>query len=157
MFTAHTTSVSIDKKIYTAQEKSELLFKRKPTWEEQINNLLDRMNELNGLLMPLHTILLQLTIEIERDFEGFKKSEIASDSLKKLNLATAKILRLVRKSDLYPGVKTTYYLIKEENNYLRELLEDRNTGIELEGDAEMLTIMKDTVKAINKNKFMKHK
>ena len=146
---------SIDKKINTAQEKSELLFKQKSTWQEKVDSLLDRMNELNGLLMPLHTVLLNLTIEIERDFIGFKQSKIAPDSLKKINLITAKLLSLVRKSDLYPGVKTTYYLIKQENNYLRELLADRTTSNELEEDSEMLEIMKDTIKAIDKNKSIK--
>lgn len=157
MFTANQASVSIDKKINTAQLKSELLFKRKLTLQEKVDNLLDRMNELNGLLMPLHTLLLHLTFEIERDFNGFKKSIIAYDSLKKINLTTAKTLALVRKSDLFPGVKTTFYLIKQENNYLRELLQDRTTGIELENDPEMLAIMNDTVKAIEKNKSMKRK
>ena len=156
MFTANQASVSIDKKINTAQLKSELLFKRKLTLQKKVDNLLDRMNELNGLLMPLYTLLLHLTFEIERDFNGFKKLIIAYDSLKKINLTTAKTLALVRKSDLFPGVKTTFYLIKQENNYLRELLQD-TIGIELENDPEMLAIMNDTVKAIEKNKSMKRK
>lgn len=148
-------ALSIDKKINTAQEKSEFLSKQKITWQEKIDNLLDRMNKLNGLLMPLHTILLNLTIEIEKDFLGFKESKIAFDSIKKINLITSKLLSIVRKSDLYPGVKTTYYLIKQENNYLKELLADRATSKELDTDNEMQQIMNDTIKVIDSKKSMK--
>jgi hypothetical protein len=150
---------SIDKKINTAQEKSELLYKQnkqKTTWQQKVDSLLDRMNELNGLLMPLHIVLLNLTIDIERDFIGFKQSQLAPSSLKKINQITAKLLALVRKSDLYPGVKTTYYLIKQENNYLRELLADRATSKELAEDAEMTEIMKETIRVIAKNKSLKN-
>lgn len=147
-------TTNIDKKLITAQEKSKLLLKRKTTWQEKVDSLLDRMNELNGFLMPLHTILLNLTIEIERDFNGFKQSEIAPNAVKDITHLTAKLLSLVRKSDLYPGVKTTYYLIKQENNYLRELLANSITSNELSEDTEMAQLLNDTIKAIAKNKTL---
>ena len=147
-------SLSIDKKISTAEIKSIQITSQKLTWQETVDNLLDRMNELNGLLIQMHTVLLSLTIDIEKDFAGFKQSEIASDSLKNINKVTAKVLVLVRKSDLFPGVKSTYYEIKKENNYLRELLADRNTGAELEKDGKIQTIMNETLRLAAK-KFKK--
>jgi|GEM_PF-1704383 len=156
-YTAPNSSIDIDKKISSAQTKSESLFKRELTWQEKVDNLLDRMNELNGLLISLHTILLNLTIEIDRDFNGFKESAIATDAIQTINTITAKLLRKVRLSDLYPGVKTTYLLIKQENNYLRELLSDRSTSIDLESDKKLAEIMERTIKAIEKNKSLRSK
>lgn len=150
-----TITTTIDKKLISAQEKSNILLKRKTTWQQDVDSLLDRMNELNGLLMQLHAILLNLTIEIERDFNDFKKSQVAPDAIKNITLLAAKLLAVVRKSDLYPGVKTTYYLIKQENNYLRELWADSVTSNELNEDAEMTQILNDTVKAITSNKSLK--
>ncbi|MBS1634598.1 MAG: hypothetical protein JST26_01660 [Bacteroidetes bacterium] len=138
--------ITIDSKILKAKEQSEFLFKQKATWQEQVDDLLDRMNELNRLLTHLHSILLNLSFELERDFSNFKQSHIAPEGIKSITVVTSKILRLVRKSDLYPGVKSTYSSIKQENDLLKELLHDRQIGLELDLDAEMQKIISDSLK-----------
>jgi hypothetical protein len=140
---------TIDLKISTSQEKAEVLLRKdNQSWQKQVDDLLDRMNELNNFMTSLHSILLGLTFEIDREYADFKKSEYAPKGITAINLITAKMLRLVRKSDLYPGVKSNYFLLKQENNYLRELLADVKTSKELENDEEMKKIVKDTVKIL---------
>jgi hypothetical protein len=139
--------ITIDLKLDSAKKQSEFLFKQKLSWQEEVDTLLDRMNDLNGFLSDMQKMLISLNFELERDFKAFKDSEKAPDLLKNITTLVAKMLRMVRSSDLYPGVKTTFGILKEENNYLREMLSDRNISIELEADPEMQKIITDTVKA----------
>ena len=115
------------------------------TYEEKINKLLDAMNELNGILNDLQEVVILLTYEIERDMSSFKQSTSAHNALSIFIKLVSKILIKVRASDLYPGVKTTYYSIRTENNYLKELIKDRDTGILLDSDTEMQAIIKSTI------------
>ena len=108
---------------------------------------MDRMNDLNGFLSDMQKMLISLNFELERDFKAFKDSEKAPALLKAITTTVSKMLRLVRASDLYPGVKTSFSILKEENNYLRELLHDRNIGVELDSDPEMQKIITATLNA----------
>ena len=144
------SAITIGLKIDSARKQTELLHNKKNNWQEKVDSLLDRMNELNALLGQLHSVLLSLNFEIERDSKGFKKAKNAPEGLKALTTLTSKILILVRKSDLFPGVKTIYSTIKTEKNYLRELLHDRNISIELESDSEMQEIISKTIKVSGK-------
>lgn len=135
------SSLTIDSKLNTAKRQSELLYKKKQTWQEKVDGLLDRMNSLNTVLTELHSILLGLNFEIERDFKGFKESQHAPEIIGETTNLVAKILILVRKSDLYPGVKTMFASLREETRYLRELVEDRNTSLDLEKDPDIDDIM----------------
>lgn len=144
------SSNTIELKIDSARKQSELLYKTKGSWQEEVDNLLDRMNELGGLLNNIHSILLSLNFEIERDSQNFKESEKAPAAIKSLTTTISKILILVRKSSLYPGVKSIFRTIKTENNYLRELLHDRKVGIELDSDDEMKDIINRTLNAVKK-------
>lgn len=141
---------TIELKINSAKKQSEILYKKELNWQDEIDNLLDSMNELNGLLGKVHSMLLNLSFELERDAKGFKKSKKAPEGLKIITTIVSKLLILVRKSQLYPGVKSTFSIIKAENNYLKELLNDRNIGIELDEDVEMKKIIADTLKAAKK-------
>ncbi|MDX2172063.1 MAG: hypothetical protein SFY56_03035 [Bacteroidota bacterium] len=136
---------TIDLKINTAQNEFKHLKKVQLTYEDKINKLLDKMNELSGMLSKLHEIILVLTFDLERDMLSFKKSETAHLNIKLLSKEISKLLITVRKSDLYPGVKTIYGLIKTENNYLKELVQDKLMGIELDNDTEMQNIIFKTV------------
>ena len=131
------SSLTIDSKLNTAKRQSELLYKKKQTWQEKVDDLLDRMNSLNAVLTELHSMLLGLNFEIERDFKGFKESQHAPEIIGETTNLVARILILVRKSDLYPGVKTMFASLREEIRYLRELAEDRNTSLDLEKDPEI--------------------
>lgn len=133
---------TLERKIDAAKKESDVLMKKNHTWQEEVDSLLDRINQLNGLMGGMHGLLLGLAFEIERDFSNFKKSETGNIWLKSITQSISKMLLQIRKSDLFPGVKTVYYLIKTENNHLRELSADRKTGLELERDAEMEEIMK---------------
>lgn len=145
------SATTIELKIASARKQSEILYKKdNSSWQQKVDSLLDRMNELNGLLGQVHTLLLSLNFELERDSIGFKESQNAPEGLKALTTVISKILILVRKSDLYPGVKTIYSTIKCENNYLRELLQDRKIGMELDEDPEMKQIIAETIKAAKK-------
>ncbi|MCC6371547.1 MAG: hypothetical protein IT236_11130 [Bacteroidia bacterium] len=144
------SAATIDLKIDSARKQTEAFYKLEYSWQEKIDSLLDRMNELNGLLGKLHTLLLKLNFELERDTEGFKASVKGPESVKALTTIISKILVLIRRSDLYPGVKTIYSTIKTENNYLKELLHDRNVSIELNTDAEMQKIISETIAASKK-------
>ncbi len=141
---------TIDLKIDSARKQSELLYKKKNNWQEEVDSLLDRMNELGALLSKIHTLLLSLNFEIERDSKNFKESKNAPEAIKALTTTISKILILVRKSNLYPGVKSIYSTIKIENSYLRELLHDRNVGIELDSDDDMKNIISQTLNAVKK-------
>ncbi|MDI9340717.1 MAG: hypothetical protein QM534_09095 [Sediminibacterium sp.] len=141
---------TIELKIDSAKKKSEKMYKSEYSWQEEVDDLLDRMNQLNKLLCDLHALLLTISFELERDAEGFKKSEKAPAGIKALTTIISKILISVRKSNLYPGVKTTYNTIKTENNYLKELLHDRNVSLDLEGDEEMQQIISETILAAKK-------
>lgn len=141
------STATIDLKIKTACKESQALYKKEPTWQEKVDNLLDRMNALNKMLVAFQRVLLKITFEIERDMEGFKKSENAPANIKKLVAVSVKILNLVHKSDLYPGVKTTYHTLKQEISYLNELVHDRKVSIELEADDEMKNIIQSTLSA----------
>jgi len=138
---------TIDLKLDSAKKQSESLYKQKLNWQEEVDSLLDRMNDLNGFLSDMQKMLISVNFELERDFKAFKESEKAPALLKSITTLVAKMLRTVRSSDLYPGVKTTFSILKEENNYLRELLSDRNIAIELDADPEMQNIITDTLKA----------
>jgi hypothetical protein len=144
------SDTAIDIKIDSAYRKSESLYKAKTTWQQDIDTLLDRMNELNRLMTDLHTLLLNITFEIERDMKGFKESKMAPRSIKKIVSNSVKILNRVQRSVLYPGVKTTYYTLHQEISYLNELVVDRSVGISLDTDAEMAEIIKGTIKAANR-------
>lgn len=138
---------TIDLKLETAKKQSESLYNSTPTWQEKVDNFLDRINELNGHLTRLQTTIITLNFELERDFNGFKESDKAPKILKEVTTIISKILRMVRKSDLYPGVKTTFSMLREENQYLKEVLEDRNISLELQNDPEMHEIMNAFAKA----------
>ncbi len=140
-------TTTIDLKIETACKKSEALYKRKPTWQEEVDDLLDRMNALNKVLNTFHALLLKLTFDIERDMDGFKKSKHAPTNIKRLVAISVKILNLVQRSKLYPGVKTTYHTLKQEISYLNELVHDRQVSLELDEDDEMKSIIEATVSA----------
>ena len=141
------STATIDLKIDTAYKKSESLYKAKTTWQQNIDTMLDRMNDLNRLMTDLHTVLLHITFEIERDMAGFKKSKAAPLAVKKLVATSIKILNRIHRSTLFPGVKTTYHILHQEISYLNELVEDRATAISLDNDDEMKEIIKSTVKA----------
>lgn len=141
------STATIDLKIETAYRESQVLYKKEQTWQEKVDKLLDRMNALNRMLTALHSLLLKLTFEIERDMDGFKQSKHAPANIKKLVTITAKLLNTVRQSDLYPGVKTTYHTLKEEVSYLNELLHDRQVSLELDEDDEMKSIIEATLSA----------
>lgn len=132
---------TIDLKLCSAKKQSEVISKQPLTWQEEVDSLLDRMNALNGVLNSLNNIVLGINFELERDFEGFKESQNAPKLLGEITTIVSKIMRIVRKSDLYPGVKTVFATLREENRYLKELLNDRNLSIELESDPEMHDIM----------------
>ena len=138
---------TIDLKIQTAFKESEALYKRETTWQEKVDSLLDRMNELSGLMDCLKSVLLRLTFEIERDMDGFSKSQQGPIVMKKLVSISIKMLNAIRKSDLYPGVKTSYTNLKQEISYLNELLHDRKVSLELEDDDEMKSIIESTLSA----------
>jgi hypothetical protein len=140
-------AATIDLKIKTAYKESEALYKKEATWQQKVDNLLDRMNALNKALISLHSVLLKLSFEIERDMEGFKKSRLAPSSIKKVVAISVKILNKIHRSDLYPGVKTTYYTLKQEISYLNELVNDRKVSLELEEDDEMKSIIESTLSA----------
>jgi hypothetical protein len=140
------STATIDLKLETAKKQSEVLYKYQPTWQEKVDNLLDRMNELNGHLNKIQSLLIGINFELERDFSGFKESEKAPKIILEITTIVSKILRVVRKSDLYPGVKTTFALLRDENRYLKELLEDSKISHELENDSEMHSIMDEFLK-----------
>ncbi len=144
------TLSTIEVKISTAQRRSEALVNDDMSWQEKVDDLLDRMNHLNKGLSRLQEILMNITFEIERDLSSFKESNIASEGITKITSITARFLSLVRKSDLFPGVKSTYYLLKHENAYLRELVADRKISLELDQDEEMMKIMKESSKLVTK-------
>lgn len=141
---------ALERKIDAAKKESDGWMKKNHVWQEEVDSLLDRMNRLNGLMGNMHGLLLGLTFEIERDFSNFKKSETGNDLLRIFTQTISKILLQIHKSDLYPGVKTVYGLIKTENNYLRELAADRKVALELEQDDEMAEVMKKTSEAFKK-------
>lgn len=141
------TATAIDRKIETAYRESEALSKQQPTWQEQIDSLLDRMNDLTKLMLSLERIVLKINFEIERDMESFRKSEKGHLVLQKIISLSFKMMTAIRKSDLYPGVKTAYANLKQELSYLNELISDRKVSLELEGDDEMNEIVKATIKA----------
>jgi len=103
--------------------------------------MLDRMNSLNSILTELHSMLLGLNFEIERDFKSFKESKEAPGIILEITKPVTQILILVRKSDLYPGVKTMFASLREEIRYLKELVQDRAIGLELENDPDIDNIM----------------
>ncbi|MFN8322269.1 MAG: hypothetical protein U0T74_06375 [Chitinophagales bacterium] len=140
-------TATIDLKIETAYKKSEALYRKKQIWQEEVDELLDRMNALNKVLTIFHELLLKLSFDIERDMDSFKKSENAPANIKRLVAVSAKLLKLVYHSDLYPGVKTTYRTLKQEVSYLNELVHDRAVSIELEKDDEMKSIIESTLSA----------
>jgi len=142
--------MAIDIKIDTANRKSESLYKKKTSWQQDVDSLLDRMNELNKLLTDLHALLLNITFEIERDMTGFKKSKMAPAGIKKLVAVSIKILNQVHRSTLYPGVKTTHHTLKQEISYLNELIADRSVSIALDNDSEMKEIIQSTLQAANR-------
>lgn len=141
---------TLERKIDAAKKESDVWMKKNHAWQEEVDSLLDRMNRLNGLMGNMHGLLLGLTFEIERDFSNFKKSETGNEVLRTFTQTISKILLQIHKSDLYPGVKTVYGLIKTENNYLRELAADRKIALELEADNEMAELMKKTSEAFKK-------
>lgn len=143
------TDTVIDKKIETAKKRSDFLYKESERFnaEDKINELLDRMNELSKIMQELHGLIIELVFEIGRDMVDFKESKIAHETLSKFTTTNSKILRIIRKSDLYPGVKTIFYNLRLENNYLKELIEDSQMSIELEDDKELKKIVKDSIKA----------
>jgi hypothetical protein len=141
--------ITLERKINSAETQSEL-FKKQTNWQEEVDSFLDRINELSGLLTDYHKLLLTLIFELERDSQGFKESKLAPEGLKRITTTTSKILAIVRKSDLFAGIKTIYYSVKTENNYIRELLHDRLISIELENDEEMKTIVTKTITSLNK-------
>ncbi len=143
------SAITLEKKINSAEAQSEL-YKKQTSWQEDVDSFLDRINELSGLLTHYHKLLLSLIFELERDSQGFKDSKLAPEGLKRITTTTSKILAIVRKSDLFAGVKTIYYSVKTENNYIRELLHDRLISIELESDEEMKTIVAKTITSLNK-------
>ncbi len=134
----------LDLKINTATETVKKIEPIPLTYEEKINKLLDAMNTLNGVLQTLNDLVLMLTFEIERDMQGFKQSNKAPQALAIFVKIVSKVLVNVRNSELYPGVKTTYYKIKTENNYLKELIQDREIAMQLATDNEMKAIVKAT-------------
>lgn len=138
---------TIELKLDTAKKQSDTLYNSTPTWQEKVDSFLDRINELNGHLTRLQTTIITVNFELERDFSGFKASDRAPKILKEITTTISKILRMVRASDLYPGVKTTFNVLREENRYLKEILEDRNISLELESDPEMHEIMSVFAKA----------
>lgn len=142
------TTTAIERKISTASKQSEdILRKDTKSWQEEVDGMLDRMNELNSLLTGLQKVMLFLTFEIERDFQDFKKSEFAGKELKKVVKLLVHFLNDVYKSDLYPGVKSTYHTLKKEVSYLNELLNDSKVSEELDQDEEMQNLIKATLKA----------
>jgi sugar phosphate isomerase/epimerase len=141
------SAATIDIKIAATYKQSEVLYKAKSTWQKDIDDMLDRMNELNSYLTSLHKLLLSLTFNIEHDMKGFKQSITAHKNLGQLVALCVKMLNVVRKSDLYPGVKTSYHSLKEEISYLNELANDRKVALELEADSEMGDIINATIKA----------
>lgn len=141
------TTATIDRKIETAYKESEALSKQQPTWQEEVDNLLDRMNELTKWMGHLERIVLRINFEIERDMAGFKKSDKGYLILEKFIALSFKMMNVIRKSDLYPGVKTAYANLKQELAYLNELIADRKIALELEEDDEMEKIIEATIKA----------
>lgn len=141
------SSLTIDSKLHTAKRQSELLYKNKQTWQEKVDNMLDRMNSLNAILTELHSLLLGLNFEIERDFKGFKESKEAPETILEITKPVTQILILVRRSDLYPGVKTMFASLREEIRYLKELVQDRAVGLDLENDPDIDNIMDKFLKA----------
>lgn len=141
------TTAAIDRKIETAYKQSEVLSKQHPTWQEEVDNLLDRMNELTKWMGTLERIVLRINFEIERDMAGFKKSDKGYLILEKFIALSFKMMNVIRKSDLYPGVKTAYANLKQELAYLNELIADRKIALELEEDDEMKKIIEVTLKA----------
>ena len=140
-------TATIDLKIESAYKSSKALYKKEQTWQEKVDSLLDRMNELNTMLTSFHTLLLKLTFEIERDMDSFKESKNAPSNIKKILEISVKLLNSVKKSDLYPGVKTNYYTLKQELSYLNELAHDRLISINLDKDEEMQSIIEATINA----------
>lgn len=143
------SAITLEKKINSAETQSEL-YKKQTNWQEDVDSFLDRINELSGVLTDYHKLLLTLIFELERDSQGFKESKLAPEGLKRITTTTSKMLAIVRKSDLFAGVKTIYYSVKTENNYIRELLHDRLISLELENDEEMKTIVTKTITSLNK-------
>jgi len=141
---------TIEIKIDSARKETEALVKKEYTWQQEVDSFLDRINELGGLLSDIHKLLLTITFEVERDFTNFKKSESGQADIKRMSNAVSKMLMVVRRSDLFPGVKNTYYSLKTENNYLKELLSDGKVGNELDSDPEMAEIVKKSLEAIKK-------
>jgi hypothetical protein len=141
---------TLDIKINSAYKQSENLYKREQSWQEQIDSLLDRMNALNGFLDSYRELLLKLTFEIERDMDGFRNSQNAPIIIKKLVAVSIKALNRIQKSDLYPGVKTTFHKLRQEISYLNELVHDRKVSIELMNDEEMDEIIQTTLTAANR-------
>ena len=140
-------TATIDKKIETAYKKSEEIYNKPFTWQEKVDELLDRMNALNKMLTTLQGVLLKITFEIERDMDGFKQSQMAPDAIRKLVSVSARILNIVHKSDLYPGVKTTYHALKQEVSYLNELAHSRKVSLQLDKDNDMENIIESTLRA----------
>lgn len=142
------TTTAIERKISTASRQSEdIIRKDQRSWQEKVDRMLDRMNELGSHLTTLHKVVLFLTFEIERDFENFKKSDSARTDLKNLVKLLVPFLDSVYKSDLYPGVKSMYHTLKKELSYLNELLNDSKVSEELDQDDEMQNLIKATLKA----------
>lgn len=138
---------TIDLKIENAYKQSEALSKLKPTWQEGVDDLLDRMNELTKMMDALGRIVLKVNFEIERDMSGFRNSKNGHIVLKKVIALSIKMMNAIRKSDLYPGVKTAYANLKQELSYLNELINDRKVSLELEEDDEMKNIIQSTLSA----------
>lgn len=141
------TTAAIDRKIETAYKQSEALSKQHLTWQEDIDSILDRMNELTKWMGTLERIVLRINFEIERDMDGFRKSEKGYVLLEKFIAISFKMMNAIHKSDLYPGVKTAYANLKQELTYLNELIVDRKVALELEDDDEMKKIIEATLKA----------
>ncbi len=137
------TTTAIERKISTASKQSEAIIRKDhQSWQEKVDRMLDRMNELGSHLTTLHKVVLFLTFEVERDFENFKKSDVARTDLKNLVRLLVPFLTVVRKSDLYPGVKSTYSTLKGEVSYLNELLSDSKVSDELDQDEEWQNLIK---------------
>lgn len=137
------TTTAIERKISTASRQSEdIIRKDTRSWQEKVDRMLDRMNELGSHLTTLHKVVLYLTFEIERDFQNFKKSDSAKTDLKNLVRLLIPFLNAVRKSDLYPGVKSTYRTLKSEVSYLNELLSDSKVSDELDQDEDWQNLIK---------------
>ncbi|MBS1592908.1 MAG: hypothetical protein JST90_01200 [Bacteroidetes bacterium] len=138
---------TLDIKTQRACAEAKSLYTKKELWETDIDDLLDRMNELNKLLTALHSILLNITFEVERDMDGFKRSDVAKTNIKMMVSAGVKVLNKVRPTSLFPGVKTTWYTLRQELSYLNELVQDRDMGLALESDTDMDAIIQATLQA----------